>query len=406
MSAHRARVLAAFRERFASSPEVVVRAPGRVNLLGAHVDYNDGLVLPAAIERALWAAAAPWPAPEWHVHTLDLGGEGTVALDRLPPPVPRRAAPTSDWLDYPRGVAWALREGGEAPVGMRVIIGGDLPIGAGVSSSAAFEVALLLAAAALAGRPIERRVMARLGQRVENAYLGVRSGVMDQYACLHGRAGHALLLDCRTLEGTPVPVPEGARALVFDSRVRRRLTQSGFNDRRAECESALERLGAAGWPLRALRDLGPEELERALPLLPPPERLRVRHVVEEIERVRCGAAQLLAGNLGALGELMNASHRSSRDLFSVSIPELDLLQAEAQAAGGYGARLVGGGFGGCVLALVDAAAAGTIAERVGQRFAAAFGGPPGVFATGFAEGAEVVPVPAAGFPLASRPENG
>jgi galactokinase len=384
----RTRVLAAFEHRFGSRPEVLVRAPGRVNLLGAHVDYVEGWVLPGAIDRAVWLAARRSDGDQGTIAALDLDEAGELAPSRLPRPVPEREPPESHWLDLPRGVAREVAGlVGELPA-LDVAFASDVPIGAGLSSSAAVEVAFSMAWEFAAGRGIEDLERAKLGRRVENRYLGVGSGIMDQYASIHGRAGHLMLLDCRTLEHRQVPLPSGLAVLVADTGVRRRLAGSDYNDRPTECRQAAEILAGFLPRVTTLRDVTAEDLARYGERLPPDLLLRARHAVAECRRVRDGARALEAGDVETFGGLMRASHESSRDLYQISIPELDLLAETAWAADGcYGARLSGAGFGGCVTALVDADAVEAVAERLRDAFDRRFGRPCVTWAVEIDDGA-------------------
>ena len=389
------RVRDAFAEHFGRPPEIVARAPGRVVLLGAHVDHQEARVLPAAIDKAVFLAAARRPDRRLHLAALDLGWDAQLDLGALPPPVGRRHPAASGFADYPAGVAAAFLEEGFEIGGLDVAFGGDLPQGAGVSSSAAVEVAFLLAFRAAFGLELPPAIMARLARRAENDYLGVMSGPMDQLASLHGRAGHAILIDCRSMEAELLPLPPSLRILVFDSGVRRRLVASAFNDRRAEIRQAVEILRAELPGLELLRDLAPPDFERLRHLLPRTLERRVRHAVEEMARVAAGAAALRQGDPIELGRLMNASQASSRDLYEVSLPELDLLCAAAAGAPGcYGARLMGGGFGGVVAALTEAEACDRVAAEVADAFERAFGQRPPFFESGIAAGAELLVRPA------------
>jgi galactokinase len=312
-------------------------------------------------------------------------------------------------------VAWALAGAGHEVAPLDAVIASELPAGAGLSSSAALEVAFLLAWRELGGLELDDLEAARLGRRVENEYVGVRSGIMDQFASLYGRRDHVVLLDCRSLEWERLPLPSDVAILVADSGVRRRLAagmvstissasddfgaadgaaDGPLNDRRRECEAALrglqERFPERG--LMALRDVAPATLDEAV-FLPEVLRRRVRHVIEECERVRRGAALLrdTADDAGALGRLMRDSHRSSRDLYQVSIPELDALAEAAWAAPGcHGARLVGAGFGGCLVALVDEALAATVAATMVSAFRARFGRAPEIHRCAIDDGAAVM----------------
>ena len=368
-----------------------MRAPGRVNLIGGHVDYNEGWVLPAAIEPSLWLCAGRGDGSTLRLELLDLDWSGELAIDRLPAPVPQRrdgAGPS----DYPGGIAWALLQAGHSPGGLQVAIGSDIPIGGGVSSSAALEVALLLAWQALGDIELAGLEMAQLGMKCENEYLGLGSGIMDQYAIVHGRRDEALLIDCRHLQHRRVPVDTGLVLLVADTGVRRRLVGSGFNDRKAECVQAADLLRGRLMPeLVTLRDLPPERLDEACALLPPPLDGRVRHFITECQRVKDGAAALERGELESLRQAMIGSHVSSRDDYHTTIEELDVLaEAAWEAAGCWGARLSGGGFGGCVLAVVESGAARELRERMRKAFARRFGREPSFLESGIGPGAEVV----------------
>ncbi|MEM1201681.1 MAG: galactokinase [Acidobacteriota bacterium] len=385
----------AFRTHFHRPPEIVVRAPGRVALLGAHVDYSDGWVMPAAIERAVWLAASPNPN-SLDLRALDLGEGTRLDLDSLPPPIPdRQGVGDLRWSDYPAGVAWALRRERPSLPGLDVVFGGDLPRGAGVSSSAAVEMAFVLAWRTLADLDLDLLSCARLGQRVENGYLGLGSGLMDPFASLHGRRGHLVLLDCRSCRHELLPLPEDAVIVVADSGIRRRLVASGFNDRRAQCRRAVEllrpHLAETGRDAKALRDVTPRDLELHGHLLEPELLKRARHAVEEMGRVRAAADALRGGDLAAFGEAMNRSHASSRDLYEVSVPELDALcEAATSVDGCWGARLMGGGFGGCVAILARASAQDEVRGRVADAFEGDFGRRPEMFVTRPADGASVI----------------
>ncbi|MDX1615680.1 MAG: galactokinase [Candidatus Promineifilaceae bacterium] len=272
--------------------------------------------------------------------------------------------------------------------GLEVVFAGDIPIGAGVSSSAAVEVAFLLAWNALADLGLSRRRLAQLGQQVENRFLGVNSGIMDQFATLHGAADRLIWLDCRTLDHQLIPLPANVAVLVADSGVRRELANSQYNLRREQCQEALTALQAYVPKARALRDITVEHLERHGHRLPDTLYRRAKHVVQECLRVNEGVRQLQQDDLDAFGRLISASHQSSRDLFEVSIPELDALAETASGSPGcYGARLTGAGFGGCVVALVEVDAAETVATEVQAAYARRFGQRPTVFACRVADGA-------------------
>ena len=378
----RDRVLTAFQHRFGHPASVLARAPGRVNLLGAHVDYSEGWVLPGAIDRAVWLAAAPGGG---RVVALDLDEEMQLS--------PEPGSANGDWRDLVRGVQWALAERGLRPAGCDVVFASDVPQGAGVSSSAAVEMALLLAWESLSAWRLAGVERARIGQHAENGFLGVGSGIMDQYASLHGRRQSVLLLDCRRLEHEVLPLPPSLAVVLADSGVRRRLSGSGFNSRRTECGEAVARLAERLPQVRTLRDVSAAQLERHADLLSPTLLRRARHAVEECERVLAAAAAIREGRIEALGEQIRRSHESSRDLYETSIPELDVLAEAAWAVPGcYGARVMGGGFGGCVGALVERHAAAEVLAAMCGALAERYGSDHGGFVCRFDDGARVEPL--------------
>jgi len=326
----------------------VIRAPGRVNLIGEHTDYNDGFVMPAAIGLEIRLALVPTQDRRVVITLDDTGEQGEFDLDAIGPA-------TRGWIDYVAGTAWALSEAGHAVRGFRALLASDLPQGAGLSSSAAMEMA---AALALLGRSTAEAVpvadLARIGRRAENAYVGVQSGVMDQFASAAGVADHAILLDCRSLEyrAVPLPLPE-VRLVVCHSGSPRRLEASAYNERLAECRRAVAAIETLEPSVRSLRDV-----DRAL-LVAARDRMdgiafdRASHVVDENARVLETERALAAGDLAAVGALFAASHRSLRDLYQVSSPELDALVEIATSVDGViGARLTGAGFGGSTINLV------------------------------------------------------
>lgn len=386
----RSRVETLYRERFGRPPRLLIRAPGRINLVGAHVDVHEGWVLPGAIDRAIWLAASPAPRG-FHLVAADLAEESRLDPERLPPPVYERGGRAAGWSDYPAGVARELAAAGHRVSGIEAVFGGDLPRGAGMSSSAALEMAFLLAWEAFGDISLPDRERALLGRRVENLYLGVGSGIMDQMACLLGRPERLLLIDCRSLATDEVPLPAGTALLVLDSGVRRRLGASAYGDRHADCRSALAALERVLPGIATLRDVSVESFERHAGRLPEVPRRRARHVVEECRRVVDCAAALRRADLAEAGRLVSASHGGSSRLFEVSLPELDLLAEEAAATPGcWGARLTGGGFGGCVVALVEAERAHEVRRRVQHAFAGRFGRRPEAFVCSLAGGAERV----------------
>jgi galactokinase len=376
---------------------VLARAPGRVNLVGEHVDYNDGFVLPVAIDRSAWVAAAPSAAGLMTIHAADLERTVRMTLESVASKLDAGGAPLEDWARYPAGVAWALADQGLPPAGIDAVLASDVPVGAGLSSSAAVEVAFAVTWRALGGWTLAPTALARLCQRAENEYVGVKSGLMDQFASVHGLRDHALWLDCRTLDFEPVALPAGVRVVVADTRVRRELATSEFNLRRRECEEAVETLRRVLPGIRALRDVSPAELSAHAGLLREVVGRRARHVVEEIARVRAVLPAVRAGDAAALGRAMVAAHESGRDLYEVSCPELDVMVEEAtKIPGCHGARLTGAGFGGCTVSLVDGDVAEEFSTRLAGAYAARTGIAPEVWICRAGAGAEVIPPPSGG----------
>jgi galactokinase len=368
----RDRITSAFQTRYERRPETVVRAPGRANLLGGHTDYNDGYVLPVALDRAAWIAAASIVKSEANVYAMDLESGTVFSLDGVPPA-------DGSWADYPRGVAWALRERGLKLAGMQAVLTSDVPVGSGLSSSAAVEVAFAYAWQQLSDFRLIRRNLALVCQRAENVYVGVNCGVMDQMTSALGVKGHALLLDCRTLKTEPVPLPKGVAIVVADTGVRRKLAASEYNVRRAQCEQAVEILSTDLPGIRALRDVSPDDLKRLRKRLPAVVHRRARHVVTDNARVLQAAEALRGGDVATVGALMKACHVSLRDDYEVSSPELDTLaEAAWEVAGCHGARLTGAGFGGCIVALLAADAVPDFESRVSAAYETAFGRRPDI----------------------------
>lgn len=343
-----------FRDRFGREPGAVASAPGRVNLIGEHVDYHGGHVLPVATE---WrTAVAAGAAPDGFEAVSE-----QLAPVRAPWPPRRRG----DWSDYVAGaVVESLAAEPASLAGLHVAVASDVPVGAGVSSSAALEVATAGALAALLVRAVEPRALALMAHRAETDFVGVPCGVMDQMASALTPAGSALLLDCRSLETRSVPVP--LDLVLAESGESHALRDGGYAERRREGDAALARLGSAEPSIRLLVDVPPAALPRLLPLLPPPLDRRVRHVVEENDRTLRAARALEAGDLAAAGRLIDASHDSLRDLYECSTPRLDAIVAAARAVPGVlGARLVGAGWGGAVLAVADRGRGEEVAARLG-----------------------------------------
>ena len=363
----------------------VVRAPGRVNLIGEYTDFNLGFVLPAAIDREIRIAFSSTDDRRVVLHRADTGERGEFDLDHLP-------VRSGEWLDYAVGTAWALAAAGLELRGLRGVIGSSLPTGAGLSSSAAIELAL---AHALLADPPEPLALARLCQRAENSFVGVQSGLMDQFAVACGQAGAALLLDCRSLDWRPVGLPLDELTLVVcDSGQMRRLTGSEYNVRRAQCDAAVAGFALRNPAVQTLRDVSPELLDKAAGggWLEPVVLARATHVVRENLRVIETVAALEAGDLGAVAELFAASHASLRDLFEVSSPALDaLVEIATGTPGVLAARMTGAGFGGCTVNLVRPDAVDTLRKAVESTYASRTGYKPRVLPVAPVDGAGPMP---------------
>jgi galactokinase len=374
-----AQVTRTFQQRYGAAPAFLVRAPGRVNLIGEHTDYNDGFVMPMAIDRAAWIALRPSGNCLVTVHALDFAESATFDLDHLAP------APGS-WVDYVRGVAWSLQQHGYATAGWEGVIAGDVPVGAGLSSSAALELAVARAFGAVAGWDWDAPRMAVVGQYAENKWVGVNCGIMDEMISAAGVAGHALLIDCRSLANTPMPLPPGVAVVVLDTATRRGLVDSAYNERRAQCEVAARHFGVA-----ALRDVSVPQLKAAQPDLDALIYRRARHVVTENARVLEACDAMRAGDAAALGRLLDASHVSLRDDFQVSSRELDtIVEVAAAQPGCQGARMTGAGFGGCAVALVRDADAHEFVAHTAAGYAARTGLTPRIYVCAATNGAEIV----------------
>jgi galactokinase len=352
---------AAFIKRYGAPPTVIAHAPGRVNIIGEHTDYNEGFVLPAAMDRTIYIAAKVRNDDVVNIQSIDYNGDASFTTDQL------KDSSLADWTAYPRGTLWVLKDKGHKLRGMDLVIAGDVPLAGGFSSSAAVEVAMFEVASALFNIDLTQTQKALLGVEVENRFIGVRSGAMDQLASALGKEGHALLIDCRTNEATPIPIPPGVTLLALDTGKRRELLNSEYTVRREQCEEAARLLG-----VKALRDVTPEQLAANVDKLPEIIERRAAHVVNEDVRTLAAVKALKAGDLQTVGRLINESHASLRDLYQVSIHELDVMAELAQNEEGcYGARMMGGGFGGAVIALVDDAAVARLSERVSEAYNAA-----------------------------------
>ena len=370
----------AFKAEFGEDPAFIVRAPGRVNLIGEHTDYNDGFVLPMAIERATFIALRPRDDNQVLAISPDMDDRRAFALDDL-----RRPNETA-WIDYLVGVAWSLQERGYDLRGWEGVVSGDVPIGSGLSSSAALELATARAFYEVSGFEWDAAAMALACQAAENAWLGVNCGIMDQMISAAGVADRALLIDCRSLETASAPLPPDTVVVILDTNTRRGLVDSAYNERRAQCEAAARHFG-----VKALRDVDSEFFAEREKQLAPLMRARARHVITENERTLRARDAMNAGDAETLGQLMIASHISLRDDFEVSSPALDAIVdcANAEAAC-YGARMTGAGFGGCAVALVQADGVETFVGRVGACYRDVTGNEPIITVTGAGRGAETV----------------
>ena len=374
-----------FRQLFDTEAAVVVRAPGRVNLIGEHTDYNDGYVLPVAIDRSVLLAASPRPDRRVIVHALDFDQRAEFFLDDI----------TRDtehpWSNYQRGVAWVLQSEEFTLPGLNVALISDVPIGAGLSSSAAVEVAAAYAWRVLGKLELDLVRLALLCQRAENEFVGMSCGIMDQFISALGQRDSALLIDCRSLDYELVPVPAGTAVVVADTRVRRELVASEYNARRRECEEGVRLLQRYLPGITALRDVSPVQFAEHQDRLPDIVRRRCRHVVHENDRVLRAVAALRAGDVGTFGQLMNESHTSLRDDYEVSCRELDMLvEAAWRVEGVCGSRMTGAGFGGCTVSLVDESAVGAFRERVAAAYQAATGTAPEIYVCRAEAGVEAV----------------
>jgi galactokinase len=351
-----------FREIYGEEP-AIYRAPGRVNLIGEHTDYNDGLVLPAAIDLFTWIAIAPRRDNRIRVHSENFREAAEFALNEDPP------KGKHNWISYISGVARVLQQSGYALKGASVLVHGEVPIGAGVSSSAALEVAGGFALLANSDMLIGRRKLAQLCQKAENDFVGTRCGIMDQLASACCEKDLALLLDCRSLEFRMLPLGSDVRLVICNSMVQRELASSAYNTRRAECEEGVQILAQQFASVHALRDVSMEQLQSFRAALPENVYKRCRHVVTENERVALAADALEHNRFEDLRRAMAESHRSLRDDYEVSCAELNLLVELAnEAEGVHGARMMGAGFGGCTINLVDSNAVDAFRDHISAEY--------------------------------------
>lgn len=373
-------LLNAFRARFGSAA-TIYRAPGRVNLIGEHTDYNDGFVLPAAIEFYCWVAAAPRPDRKLVIHSENFNQSAEGNLDAI------AGVAKNHWSGYPLGVAWAIEASGKRLKGANLLIRGEVPLGAGLSSSAAVEVATGFALLDQSELPIDLKNLAQVCQKAENEFVGAHVGIMDQFVSCHGRASHALLLDCRSLEYNLVKLPPGIQLVISNSMVKHEIGSSQYNVRRAECQQGVRVLRDVLPEIRTLRDVTLAQLQEHRGLLSAKVYSRCHHVVTENGRVQGAVQAFESGDLRGLGRLMSDSHRSLRDDYEVSSKELDLLVEIAMAQPGVvGARMTGGGFGGCTINLVESSAVEAFKKHVARGYFEGTGRQPEIYVSPAADG--------------------
>ena len=375
-----------FCEVYGVSPEAVVRAPGRVNLIGEHTDYNDGYVLPIAIDRDILITASPSSESAICLYSCNFDRVSVVSLDHI------GRDRVNKWSNYTRGVVHMLKRSGRKIRGANLAIQGDIPHGAGLSSSAALEVASAMVFQALNDFEMDGAEMALLCQKAENEFVGVKCGIMDQFISRLGAKNHALFVDCRTLDHEAVPLAkQGIKVVVADSMKKRGLMDSEYNTRRAQCEQAVSLLKTYLPGIKALRDVTIADLKEYGRQLPPTIRRRAEHVVTEDDRVLKSVDALKKGDLTLFGKLMNQSHESLKDLYEVSCRELDaLVEAAMKVTGVYGSRMTGAGFGGCTVSLVADEAVETFLERVPIEYRARIGVTPTMYVCTPEGGAEVL----------------
>ncbi len=373
-----------------AGPGRLVRAPGRVNLIGEYTDFNLGFVLPVAIDREVWIACEPWDRPVVELSSVELNETRSFAFEGLTPTASR----TGSWIDYVAGTAWAMIEAGLPVRGFRGVLDSTVPVGAGLSSSAALEMASSWALAEpRAARPTAE-AMAAIAQRAENGYVGVNCGIMDQFASAAGRAGHALLIDCQSNTATASPLPPALSIVVSDTGSPRRLDSSAYNTRRSECELGVRLIAEREPGVKSLRDVDAAMLARNVGRLPEVVGRRCEHVVRENERVIATVDALRQGDLEALRRLFAASHESLRDLFEVSSAELDaMVEIAASVPGVVASRMTGAGFGGCTVSLVEHGAEEALGRRVLADYQKRTGLTARVFPVAAVNGAGEIDVP-------------
>jgi galactokinase len=381
----RSTIVERFRARFGGDPHVY-RAPGRVNLIGEHTDYNEGFAMPAAIEFYCWVAVGTREDHKLNIYSEEFSAAAEADLSSA------ARQPSKTWSDYPIGVALQLEQAGFRLRGANLLIESEVPIGAGLSSSAAIEVATALALADQSGWSPERLQLALLCQRAENEFVGARVGIMDQFVSLYGQKDHALMLDCRALSFESLLIPDAVKLVISNTMVKHELASGEYNRRRADCEEAVRGLREFLPGIRALRDVSAKQLKQYRSAISEVAYKRALHVVGENARVLDSAEALRSGDIARFGMRMAESHRSLRDLYEVSCRELDLMVDLAhQQKGVYGARMTGGGFGGATINLVDARYAGEFKEKMAKSYQRETGLVPQIYICKPAEGAGPFP---------------
>ena len=375
---------AAFEKLYGGQPRIY-RAPGRVNLIGEHTDYNEGFVMPAAIDFSTWVAITARNDRSVIIRSTHFSDYAEIDLDDIP------SRGRGHWSDYPLGVAVKLEEAGHRLRGANILVHGEVPVGSGLSSSAAIEISTGIALLDISDTEIDRLELAKTCQRAENEFVGIRSGLMDQFIACFGNAGHALMLDCRSLEFTQLPLPDNIKLVACNTMVKHELASSEYNARRAECEAGVRILSQHLPHAGSLRDVCLDDIERFRSELPDVVYKRCRHVVTENDRVLKATDALRSGDLHAFGKLMRQSHQSLRDDYEVSCKELDLMVELAnQVEGVFGARMTGGGFGGCTINLVDASSVNLFKRKVGRGYNQVTGLQSEIYVCSAALGAERV----------------
>ncbi len=368
----------AFHQRFGEKPVWIVRAPGRVNLIGEHTDYNDGYVLPMAIDQATWIALRPRTSRQVQLYSLDHVAACSFSLESI-------ERDRMHWSEYPKGVAHTLLAHGYPLSGWEGVTACDIPMGAGLSSSASFELAVARAFSAVSGFAWDKQLMARLCQQAENQWVGVKCGIMDQMISAIGEEGKAILIDCRDYAHRAVPLPTGVMVVIMDTMTRRGLVESVYNERRQQCQEAAKIFG-----VKALRDADLDTYKQQATLLNPITRRRAKHVVTENHRTLNTAAAMERGDATTCGRLMNESHKSLRDDFEVTNDALNAIVAAAQSHPGcLGARMTGAGFGGCAVALVETSKVESFSQDIVEAYQRSSQLTPNLYPANASKGASI-----------------